>query len=59
MQVALPARLGNQGFDFVPQKPKPGVAVHVAFPVLQVARPDSHNDLLLGQTKLLPGRLVA
>lgn len=37
---------------------KAGVAVHVAFPKLQLARPDGCHDLLLSQTKFLAGGLV-
>jgi hypothetical protein len=59
VQVILPTRLLDKGFDFVPQQPKPRVAVHVAFPKLQFSRSDGSNDLRLSQAKLLPSRLVA
>jgi len=59
VQVILPALLADQGSYFVPQQSKPRIAVHVAFPEPQLARPDGRNDFLLSQTELLPGGLVA
>lgn len=58
-QVVLPALLPDQGFNFVPQQPKPRVAVHVVLLELQLARANGGNNFLLSQAKLLPSRLVA
>src|ERR1019366_9408580 len=59
VQVVLPALFSDERFDFVPQQPIPGIAVHVAFTELQLARSDRCDDLLLRQAQLLPSRLVA
>jgi hypothetical protein len=59
LQMILPALLTDQGLDFVPQQPKPGIAVHAGFPVLQLARPHGCKDFLLGKSEFLPSGLVA
>ena len=48
----------DQCFDLVPQQPEPGVAVHIALSVLQLACPHGGIDFFLSQAILLTGRLV-
>jgi hypothetical protein len=43
----------------MPQQPKPRIAVHAVLLELQLARPYGGDDLLLSQSKFLPGGLVA
>jgi hypothetical protein len=59
VQVVQPTLISDERFDFVPQQPIPGVAVHVGFTELQLACSDGCDDLFLGQTELLSSRLVA
>jgi hypothetical protein len=59
VQVVLPALFLDEDLDLMSQEPKPRIAVHAAFPVLQFARPDGSDDHLLRKSVLLPGRLIA
>jgi hypothetical protein len=49
----------DERLDLAAEQPQPRVPVHRGLPVLELARPDRRDDLVLGQAELRSCRLVA
>ena len=58
-QVALAMQGPGEILDLAAEQPQPRVPVHRGGPVLQLARVDRREDLILRQAVLLASRLVA
>jgi len=58
-QVALAMQGPGEILDLAAEQPQPRVPVHRGGPVLQLARLDRREDLILRQAVLLASRLVA
>jgi hypothetical protein len=57
-QVAFTVLGANQILDLTPEQPQPPIAVYLAGPVLELARTNRRDDLVLRQPELRLGRLV-
>jgi hypothetical protein len=49
----------DESLDLAAQQPQPRVSVHRGLPVLELARTDRRDDLVLRQAELRSRRLVA
>jgi hypothetical protein len=57
-QVALTVPGADQILDLTPEQPQPPIPVYLAGPVLELARTNRRDDLVLRQPELRLGRLV-